>query len=293
MGWKKISYFLFKFLEKLIQSTPFLRKFYILFLGNLIYYLDFWRKPVVKTNIKLVFPSLSNLEKEKIVRKVYINFAGNIVDFILTKKLENPNDLKKWIEVDISPSEMEKIKKGPAIFITAHFGNWELIPLAMGAFITPLTVVARKMDIPEWDKEIKQHREKFNVKIIYKKGALGKLMKELKEGRNIGMLPDQNTTKEEGVETTWFGLKVLQSPSPILLAKKLNLPIIVFFCEPNFSKKEPPWKLVCRDIYFPTKDIQKDINHISRIIEEEIKRFPFAYFWFHKRFKHFYEDEYK
>jgi KDO2-lipid IV(A) lauroyltransferase len=293
LNWKKVSYQLFKMVEWIVKKSPNSRQFYINLLGSLGYRLDFWRKSVVQTNLQLAFPSLPPSQREKWVREIYQNFATNLVDFIYTKQLQTPEELKKWVKLEIPPETLSLCRTRPVVFVTAHFGNWELIPLAMGAFITPLTVVARQMDNPDWDREIRTHREKFNVEIIYKKGALGRLLRELKKGKSVGMLPDQNTARQEGVETRWFGKKVLQSPSPILLAQKVGVPVVTLFCEPNWRKGEPPWKIVCRDIYHPTGRVEEGVYHLAKVMEEEIARYPTFYYWFHKRFKHFYEEEYR
>ena len=59
------------------------------------------------------------------------------------------------------------------------------------------------------------------------------LMKDIKNGRSIGLLVDQNTSKKEGVDVKMFNLKALHTPSAALLSKKFNLPII-----PVFIKRE-------------------------------------------------------
>ena len=250
--------------------------------------MDRWRKPVVRKNLELAFPELTPRERERWVAEVYRNFARIVVDFGMTRGLKGATELEEWVQLVNFDPIFQELKKGPIIFVTAHFGNWELIPLALGAFVTPITIVGRRLDSPLWDREIRHHREQFNVRQVYKEGAVGQLIRELRRGRSIGILPDQNTAKREGVETRWFGKRVLQSPSPVVLGLKYRRPIALLFAEPAGPRR---WQIVCRDLFYPTT-LQEGVDRLAREMEREIRLFPTYYYWFHKRFKHFYESEY-
>lgn len=282
------AYYLFKGVEGVVRATPFCKKFYIKAIGEMGYRLDRWRKKVVLTNLQLAFPHLTPQEREELARQVYLNFARILVEFIESKRFKAPSQLERLVELD-NLEELKEVGKEQVIFVTAHFGNWELIPLVLGGFVTPLTIVARELENPHLNREIVEHRQKFGVEVVYKKGAIAKLVRRLREGRSIGLLPDQNTAKWEGVETRWFGKRVLQTPSPVQLALRFKLPIVVLFSEPTPSGK---WKIVIRDRFRPDS-VEEGVNRLAKVMEEEISRFPAHYFWFHKRFKHFYEEAYR
>ena len=285
MNFNDFSYFLFKIFEFIIKLCP--DNFLINFFGWLGYKLDNKRKKVIKTNLNLAFPEKSEEEKKAITKQVYKNFIRNAIEVIKSKSASKEDILNK-VEFENFEETKEILKEKPVIFVTAHFGNWELLPLALGANITPISAIAREIDNPKLNKEIVDTREKFNIKVFYKQGALKNMINSIKENRSIGIFVDQNTAKKEGIETTFFNKKVLQTPSASTLSKKFNLPIIMVFIEPMKNGK---WKLVVKDIFY-TNDIQESVNKQSKLIEEEVKKFPSEYYWFHKRFKHFYENLY-
>jgi len=289
MNFKDISYYGFILLEKLLNVLPnFIKNLIKQFLYFIFYTFDKRRKKVVFTNLDLVFgDSISKQKKEEIAKQVYKNFINNLFEFIEFSTISK-DKLKEKIEFENLDMVKKALKKGPVIFTGAHFGNWELVVLAIGAFITPLSAVVREIDNPKLNEKIKQTREKFNVKIYGKKGALKYLMKDLKEGRSIGILVDQNTVKEEGIDTIFFDKKVLHTPSAALLSKKLNVPIVMGFAE----KRDNKWIISFKEI-FETIDIQKSVDKQSKIIEEEVKKYPELWYWFHRRFKHYYEDKYE
>jgi KDO2-lipid IV(A) lauroyltransferase len=232
MNFNDFSYYGYKFIEKIITFFP--RKFMIDFLGNLGYMLDNKRKNVVCVNLDLAFPEKSKEEKRKITKKVYKNFARNLIEFIENKKISKEKLLEKVEFVGF-----ENIPK-QAIYVTAHFGNWEISSLAFGAKFGNIDVVYRKLDNFKLNEEVVKSRSRFNVGMIKKKGAMKELIKSIKKGHNIGLLVDQNTAKNEGIETTFFNKKVLQSPTAAILSKKFNLPIVISFAIP----KDDKWQII-------------------------------------------------
>jgi len=289
MNFKDFSYYGYVFLEKIIKITPdFLLNYLKKFLSFLIFYLDKRRKKYIFVNLDLAYgDTLSKKEKKKIAKEVYENFVNNLFEFIQMSYMTK-EELKEKVEFENLDLVKKHLKKGPVIFAGAHFGNWEISILAIGAFITPVSAVVRDIDNKKLNLKIKKARERFNVKIYNKKGALKHLMKDLKNGRSIGILIDQNTSKEEGVETRFFSKRVLQTPSAALLSKKFNIPVIMGFV----IKKENKWVISFKEALY-CKDIQKCVDRQSAIIEEEVKKYPGLWYWLHRRFKHFYEEKYE
>ena len=81
------------------------------------------RKKQVIKNLNRAFPEWSGLKVENLVKKIYIFFTHNMVQFFAFPK--------SWdgIEIEVSGKEvLDKImsqKKG-CVMISAHFGVWEI-----------------------------------------------------------------------------------------------------------------------------------------------------------------------
>jgi len=262
-------------------------KFLVKLIANFLYLIDKRRKKVVFTNLDLVFPDMNEDEKIKLAKQVYYNLVYNIFEMI-----KNRNITKEKLKEKVEFVGLERVKKyfdKPVIFMTAHYGNWEIMPLAVGGLLNlPITLVVRNLDNQFLDNFFRNNREKFDIKTINKKGALKGLMKAIKEGRNIGILVDQNTAKNEGLDVEMFGLKALHTPSAALLAKKFDIPIIPVFIQREGDK----YKIIFKEPILE-KDTQKSVQLQSKVIEEMIKQKPEEWYWFHRRFKHYYEDKYE
>jgi KDO2-lipid IV(A) lauroyltransferase len=261
--------------------------FLVNLISTLFYFFDKRRKKVVFTNLDLVFPNMPQQEKEKLAKKIYYNLVYNLFEMVRNKFITKEKLVKKAEFVGL-----EKVKNyldKPVIFISAHYGNWEMMPLILGGVLEiPMTVVVRNLDNQFLNNFIKKNREKFNIYTIDKKGALKGLIKALKEKRSVGIFVDQNTAKSEGLDVEMFGLKALHTPSAGLLAKKFDVPIIPVFIQ----REDNRYKIIFKEPILE-KDIQKSVELQSKVIEEMIKEKPEEYYWFHRRFKHYYEAEYE
>jgi len=255
--------------------------------ANILYFLDFKRKKYVFTNLDLVFPQKDKKEKKEIAKKFYKNFVLNLFELVKNRNIDKEK-LKNLVEIE-GFEHIESYLDKPVIFISAHYGNWELLALFLGGVLElPMTVVVRDLDNKFLNKFFKSNRERFNIKTVNKKGALKKLIKAIKEGRSVGLFVDQNTAKNEGEDVEMFGLKALHTPSAALLSKKFELPIIPVFIQRNGKKHKIIFKKPILE-----KDIKKSIQAQSDVIEEMIKQKPQEWYWFHRRFKHYYEDKYE
>jgi KDO2-lipid IV(A) lauroyltransferase len=256
-------------------------------IGDFLYLIPNRRKRDVFTNLDLVYPNMPKEEKIKLAKKVYENFVYNLFEMFRNRNITKEK-LAKRVEIE----GLEKVQKyldKPVVFISAHYGNWEMMPLILGGVLEiPMSVVVRNLDNEFLNNYFKKNRESFNIETFDKKGALKNLMKALKNGRSVGIFVDQNTAKEEGVDVEMFGLKALQTPSAALLSKKFNVPIIPVFIQ----REKDKYKIIFKEPIIE-KDINKNVQMQSKVIEDMVKEKPEEWYWFHRRFKHYYEEEYR
>lgn len=284
-------YYFFKFLTKVLPKK--LMDFKIWVLSILIYHIYRKYNKIINTNLTLTFPNLTKKEKNKIGRESIYNLLQVIIGFMRRSNISKEEFLKD-IEVkneDILKNALKENKK--IILFTAHYSNWEVLPLVVTTYFnTPFSVIGRKLNSKAMDKILFKQREKFNIEMIYRKGAMKNSLKRLKENRPIGFLIDQHLgAKQGGIEVDFFGKRVFQSPAISILARQLDALIIPVFIETKDYKKHTI------TIYNPletikTQNKQEDIFKMtqeqSNFIEKIVKKEPAPWLWSHKKFKGFY-----
>ena len=252
---------------------------------------------VVMTNLDLAFgETKTKEEKLEIAKKCYYNFAKYLgINFIL-----NQNTTKqKILEQVVFKNEhflLDAIKSGrPIIVTTAHFGQWEIFGLAVAAHFGPSSVLGRRLDSSVMDKILRANRSQFDVELIDKDGGAKDILKALKARRIVGILVDQNTAPKDGIKVQFFGKDVLHTPAASVLAQKTNALIInAFIYQKGENLNEICFEQPIDITTFDKEDaVQKATQMQCSACEEMVRAKPEEYFWFHQRFKRFYEKEYE
>ena len=252
---------------------------------------------IVMTNLNLAFgETKSKEEKLEIAKKCYYNFAKYLgINFILNQNTTKQKILKQVVFKN-EHFLLDAMKSGrPIIVTTAHFGQWEIFGLAVAAHFGPSSVLGRKLDSSVMDKILRANRAQFDVELIDKDGGAKDILKALKARRIVGILVDQNTAPKDGIKVQFFGKDVLHTPAASVLAQKTNALIInAFIYQKGENLNEICFEQPIDISTFDKEDaVQKATQMQCSACEEMVRARPEEYFWFHQRFKRFYENEYK
>ena len=289
------GFYTLKFLIFILPSS--LQKMLAKFLAFAFMKLKKKRFHVVMTNLDLAFgETKTKEEKLEIAKKCYYNFAKYLgINFIL-----NQNTTKqKILEQVVFKNEhflLDAMKSGrPIIVTTAHFGQWEIFGLAVAAHFGASSALGRRLDSSVMDKILKANRAQFDVELIDKNGGAKDILKALKARRIVGILVDQNTAPKDGIKVKFFGKDVLHTPAASVLAQKTNALIInAFIYQKGENLNEICFEEPIDISMFDKEDaVQKATQMQCSACEEMVRARPEEYFWFHQRFKRFYENEYK
>ncbi|WP_107944496.1 lipid A biosynthesis lauroyl acyltransferase [Campylobacter concisus] len=289
------GFYTLKFLIFILPSS--LQKMLAKFLAFAFMKLKKKRFHIVMTNLDLAFgETKTKEEKLEIAKKCYYNFAKYLgINFIL-----NQNTTKqKILEQVVFKNEhflLDAMKSGrPIIVTTAHFGQWEIFGLAVAAHFGPSSVLGRKLDSSVMNKILRANRAQFDVELIDKDGGAKDILKALKARRIVGILVDQNTAPKDGIKVQFFGKDVLHTPAASVLAQKTNALIInAFIYQKGENLNEICFEEPIDISTFDKEDaVQKATQMQCSACEEMVRARPEEYFWFHQRFKRFYENEYK
>ncbi len=294
----KIYLFLFYSFKFFVTYCP-KKILYLLmnFLSFFIFTIDKKHKKIAHINLDLAYEArLTDEKKILIIKKCYKNLIYTLIDFVRNQNITKERLLRK-VSFENEYIIKDAIKKHKKIIIlTGHYGNWELLGLAISSKFIPMTTVGRNLDSEVMNAILEKNRKQHNMDVISKKGAMKGMIKALKNNKAIGILVDQNTKEDEGVLVDFFDKKVRHTPSAAILAKKFDCIIIPTFITTNDYENfiikfyEP---IVISHSDNKNNDIlncvQKQANITQKVIEDK----PEEWFWLHKRWKNQYEYMYK
>ncbi len=245
---------------------------------------------IIQSNLDLAYqPPLEDKEKKEIGIHAFMNLIDTVFGIIRRDGMHTEEVLKN---VSFEGGEIiEKYQKEGKKFIlvTGHYGNWELLSQSIAIkFNLTLVGVGRKLDSDLMDKVLKENRERFNVEMVYKQGAMKGCIKSINEGKIIGILTDQGIRKNQSITVDFFGAKASHTPLASILSRKFDLDLI-----PAYISTED-YKHYKVKIYEPIKALKTDAQEEdlatltqaqADIMEHVIKEDPKQWFWMHKRWK--------
>ncbi len=245
---------------------------------------------IIHNNLDLAFkPPLEEKEKKEIGIHAFMNLIDTVFGIIRRDGMRKDEVLKN---VSFEGEEIiEKYhKEGKRfILITGHYGNWELLSQSIAIkFKLTLVGVGRKLDSDLMDKVLKENRERFNVEMVYKKGAMKGCIKAINQGKIIGILTDQSIRKKQSIEVDFFSAKATHTPLASILSRKFNLDLIpAYISTENYINYKVK-------IYEPikalkTEEKEEDLVTLTQaqadMMEQVIREDPKQWFWMHKRWK--------
>ncbi|MEW5895704.1 MAG: ELM1/GtrOC1 family putative glycosyltransferase [Candidatus Omnitrophota bacterium] len=261
--------------------------------GRVFYILDRRHRNQVYQNLKIAFADQMTLDEIKaLTLKFFINLGMNFAEFLRLPQM-SPEHVKKLIECDGKErfEEVMKSAKCGAVMMTAHFGNWELSPLAMSVFGFPQNLIFKTQDSASAFNKVmmKCRRDAYRsygscIKLYERGVGARKLLEALQNRELVGMVIDQGG--KDGIPVQFLGRRTSFSSGGVRLALKTGAPIFIG----GMGRKDGVYhRLLIR--YFPNEAAnEKDnvalyLQGIANQMAAMVREAPEQYMWMYKLWK--------
>jgi KDO2-lipid IV(A) lauroyltransferase len=239
-------------------------------------------------NLRLAFPDWSEAKRRRVTFDLFQNFGRMLADFA-----HFPNWNRENIESLIIYDGFENYARAQSLgrgvlFLTAHFGNWELGSFAHGVYGYPCQFIVRPMDNPLIDRFINRYRCLSGGKAIDKGEFARGVLRAFSQGQAVGVLTDQNMSLSEGVFVNFFGRPACTTTGPARVARKNGVPIVLGLV--IWDAKLKKYRLRFEAVEWikredPEEEILANTANFTRLIEEYARRYPDQWLWVHRRWK--------
>lgn len=247
-------------------------------------------------NLSLAFGNeLSLNEKRRITRKVFKNLALIAVEFARLPRIV-PR-LSEHVKLENGSAIIRGLQQGKGvIFLASHFGNWELMGHACMKLLrdhgylshgSGLAAVARPLNNPHLDCEVRRLRSLNGATVLKKKWVTREILVKLKNNWCVAILFDQHAGREAPL-VPFFGHPAFTTPAPALLALKTGAAVIPVFCvRTGYGRfrihvTEPVEIISTGD---RERDIMENCGRFNRVLEEWVRRYPEQWLWLHRRWR--------
>ncbi|MCP4649523.1 MAG: hypothetical protein GY853_05510 [PVC group bacterium] len=256
-------------------------------LGMIACFFSGKRQRVARSNLKAAFGDrYSHNERKQIVNNIFKRMGQNFCELLFAPRMD-----ERFFNKYTSIKNFDKVKAAAElnkglIFLSAHYGNWEL-PAKISAFHgRPMLGLAREQK-PYFLNDILNKYRQINGPQITGKGAqLRNIVKHLKDGGIVGMLGDQSG--KQGKQMDFFGRPVYMAEGAFRIAAATGSPIVPAFTIADGHTHQLVWEepIFIAQGEKDERKIELAMLKYRDMLEEYISRDPQQWMWVNKRWKY-------
>jgi Kdo2-lipid IVA lauroyltransferase/acyltransferase len=253
---------------------------------------SYWVWPKLRSvglqNLAFAYPEWSPRRRRKTLFACFQNLGRMMADFARFPRLNRANIEELIVYDGFEHFARAKEQGRGLIFLTAHFGCWELGSFAHGIHGYPVAFVVRQLDNPLIDRLINRYRCRSGGRPIEKRDFAREVLRALKDGESVGILMDQNMLASEGVFVEFFGRLASTTTGPARIARKTDAPLVLGLV--IWDHKLGKYRLRFESVEWihcakPEDEIQANTANFTRRLEEYVRRYPDQWLWVHRRWK--------
>lgn len=254
-------------------------------IGRLLYYFDNREKRVAKINIDLCFPELSDKEKKTLLQKTLIESAKTLLEIPRIYKKGGAYAIGLVSEVSGIEHYHRALERGKGVVLLApHLGNWE-VTVYLNQF-SPITAMYAPPKQVFLNDVMKKGRQSTGATLVpADTTGVRALLKQLKKGGVIGVLPDQKPKAgHAGAFAPFMGKAAYTMLLINSLMKRTDAVALM-----TFAERLPNGRGYCLHVMPAPKGLGNNdevlaVTALNQGVEQCVRLAPSQYQWTYKRF---------
>jgi KDO2-lipid IV(A) lauroyltransferase len=237
----------------------------------------------VMRNLRIAFPDMPAAEREALALAQWDQTGRTFAELAVMDHLTPEGGRVEVVGMERLHALRDSDR--PAVLISGHLANFEVMAAVIMASGVPCQVTYRAANNPYVDALIRHSRERYGIRLFAPKGdGTRELMAGMKRGDSIALLVDQKYN--QGPEVEFFGQPVNASPGAARLALKFDtvmLPLSVVRLPGVRFRVTAHEPIVVNQSEDKAADTLAGIQAANRFVEDRVKEHPVDWFWVHKR----------
>lgn len=240
------------------------------------------QKTVIR-NLRIAFPDLTPDRRDALAREQWDRTGRTFAELAVMDQLTPEGGRVEVVGLERLHALRDSGK--PAVLISGHLANFEVMAAVIMAAGVPCQVTYRAANNPYVDALIRKSRERYGIRLFAPKGdGTRELMAGMKRGDSIALLVDQKYN--QGPEVQFFGQPVNASPGAARLAMKFDtvmLPLSVVRLPGVRFRVAVHAPITVPDTGDRAVDILAGVQAANTFVEDRVREVPEDWFWVHKR----------
>ncbi len=157
----------------------------------------------------------------------------------------------------------------------------------MALRLQPIGVLARALDNPHLNALLEDVRSKTGNWIIYRQGAVRKVLRALSSGQGVALLIDQHMHSPDAIYVDFFERSAATTSMLAALALRTGAPVVPVFALPLGNGR---YRLIYEHpVAPPDQDSPDAIREFTQrctdVLEMYVRRHPSLWLWMHRRWR--------
>ena len=240
-------------------------------------------------NLELAFPEKNRKARLRILRALFQGLGRQLAEFTLFPRYTKENVSRVAVYEGFQNFAEAQARGKGVLFLTAHFGGWEIGSFVHSLHGHPMNIVVRPLDNPYIDAMVDRYRTLHGNRTFGKQDFARGLLKAMKRGEVVGILMDTNMTPPQGAFVDFFGVLACTATGAARVALHTGAAVL-----PAFTLWD--WELGKYKIRFdPALQLVSTGNDeadaiantalFTKVIENFARRYPEQWLWVHRRWK--------
>ncbi|MFT5985513.1 MAG: KDO2-lipid IV(A) lauroyltransferase [Planctomycetota bacterium] len=255
----------------------------------LIYHLIGYRRDVVRKNIKIAYPDISEEKLNTMMRKFYHHFCDIFIEMIKTMSISEAEMKKRFVFTNMEvPGQLLNNNKN-FILCLGHYASYEWVLSIHSHHDNKGYAIYKKIKNKYFDTLIREIRGKWKTNLVVNKEAKVKITEVLKEKNDkavvFGFIMDQSPSNARNKHwAKFFNVKTPFFTGVEDIAKEHNLPLLFLGTKKIKRGYYESTFTVITENPREHKDYELTDTY-AQLLQKQIEIAPEFYFWTHKRFK--------
>jgi KDO2-lipid IV(A) lauroyltransferase len=256
-------------------------------LGLAFYALDGAHRRIASRNLAAAFPVRPARERRAIVRQVFAHFGRLLFELLKFSTMSEPKMLAR-VEFEGEARARAAYAQGKGVlFVTGHFGFWELHAIVHALRLRPIGVLARALDNPYLNDKLERIRSRTGNTVIYRQGTIRRVMRMLQAGEGVAVLIDQHIQSRDAVYVDFFDRPAATTSAVAALALRTGAPVVPVFAVPLGRGR---YRMIYEHPVEPPRAdsadaIKEFTQRCTDVLEMYVRRHPELWLWMHRRWR--------
>ena len=256
------------------------------FWGHILYGLPTKARRITRKNLSTCFATKSNKEISQLTHESLTNTACTALEMGKSWLPPMPKTLAMVVESEGEEAFLDAVKSGNGVILVApHLGNWEIFGFYLCKNLTS-TWLYQKPKLKALDRLITRTRSRGGISMTpTSRVGVSMILKALKRGEVVGVLPDQIPSKAGGKFAPFYGEPAL---TMTLISKLVQKTQTKVFC--GFAKRLPRakgYKVIVAeaDLGVYSENLDESLAALNITIENNVNKAIEQYQWEYARFR--------